>query len=132
MSALPDVVIADVIVVNANVYTVDPDRPRAQALAISGEFIITVGSNEEVGRLAGRATRLIDAGGRLGERRHIVAVEHDGGALPWAGAGTPGSLAGAGLARSVARLISSRAPAPASSFSGSFTSRKRSNSLDGA
>ncbi|MET0214181.1 MAG: amidohydrolase [Vicinamibacterales bacterium] len=65
MSALPDVVIADVIVVNANVYTVDPDRPRAQALAISGEFIIKVGSNEEVRRLASRATRVIDAGGRL-------------------------------------------------------------------
>ena len=61
----PDVVIADVIVVNANVHTVDPDRPRAEALAISGEFITKVGSNEEVRRLAGRATRVIDAGGRL-------------------------------------------------------------------
>ena len=65
MSVPPDVVIADVIVVNANVHTVDADRPRAQALAISGEFIIKVGSNEEVRRLAGRATRIIDAGGRL-------------------------------------------------------------------
>ena len=65
MSVPPDVVIADVIVVNANVHTVDPDRPRAEALAISGEFIIKVGSNEEVRRLAGRATRIIDAGGRL-------------------------------------------------------------------
>ena len=65
MSVTPDVAIADVIVVNANVHTVDPDRPRAEALAISGEFITKVGSNEEVRRLAGRATRIIDAGGRL-------------------------------------------------------------------
>jgi predicted amidohydrolase YtcJ len=65
VSETPDVVIADVIVINANVYTVDPDRPRAQALAISGEFIIKAGSNEEVRRLAGRSTRVIDAGGRL-------------------------------------------------------------------
>jgi predicted amidohydrolase YtcJ len=65
VSVAPDVVIADVIVVNANVHTVDPDRPRTQAIAISGEFIIKVGSNEEVRRLAGRSTRIIDAGGRL-------------------------------------------------------------------
>ena len=61
----PDVVSAEAIVVNANVHTVDHDRPRAQALAISGEFIVKVGSNEEVRRLAGRSTRIIDAGGRL-------------------------------------------------------------------
>jgi predicted amidohydrolase YtcJ len=65
VSVPPGVVTADVIVVNASVYTVDDDRPRAQALAISGEFIIQVGSNEEVRPLAGRATRIIDAGGRL-------------------------------------------------------------------
>ena len=65
MSAPPEIVTADAIVVNANVYTVDPDRPRVQALAISGEFIVKVGSNEEVRRLVGRATRVIDAGGRL-------------------------------------------------------------------
>jgi predicted amidohydrolase YtcJ len=65
VSETPDVVIADVIVVNANVHTVDPDRARAQALAISGEFIIKAGSNEEVRRLAGRSTRIVDAGGRL-------------------------------------------------------------------
>ena len=65
MSGTPDVVIVDVIVVNANVHTVDPDRPRAEALAISGECIIQVGSNDEVRRLAGRPTRIIDAGGRV-------------------------------------------------------------------
>ena len=65
MSVPPDVVIADVIVVNANVHTVDPERPRAQAIGISGEFIIQVGSNGDVRKLAGRATRIIDAGGRL-------------------------------------------------------------------
>ena len=56
---------ADVLVVNANIHTVDPDWPHAHALAIRGEIIIAVGSDDEIRDRAGPGTQVIDAGGRL-------------------------------------------------------------------
>ena len=56
---------ADLVIVNAVIHTVDAERPRAQAIAIAGEHIIAVGSDEDVRLLAGPTTRVIDAGGRL-------------------------------------------------------------------
>jgi predicted amidohydrolase YtcJ len=56
---------ADLVIVNAVIHTVDAERPRAQAVAIAGEHIIAVGSDEDVRLLAGPTTRVIDAGGRL-------------------------------------------------------------------
>jgi len=53
----------DWILVNASIYTVDARRPRAQALAVRGERLAAVGSNEQVRALAGPATRVVDAGG---------------------------------------------------------------------
>src|SRR5688572_29451967 len=43
----------------------DPLRPRASAVAVAGSRIVRVGSDEEVRRLATRAARIIDAGGKL-------------------------------------------------------------------
>lgn len=54
---------ADIVIENARVLTMDPARPRAEALAIKGERILAVGSLDEVAALAGPATRRIDAGG---------------------------------------------------------------------
>ena len=51
-------------VVNANVWTGDPSRPRAEALALADERIVHVGTTDEVRALAGDA-RVIDAGGRF-------------------------------------------------------------------
>src|SRR5579862_2223518 len=56
---------ADVVVVNAKIYTVNPRQPWAQALAIRGEKISAVGTNKEIARYRGPATRIIDAQGRL-------------------------------------------------------------------
>lgn len=56
---------ADLVIVNAKVHTVDAARPSAEAVAICGERIARVGANDEVRRLAGGATRTIDARGRL-------------------------------------------------------------------
>ncbi len=56
---------ADLIVTNAAVYTVNPQQPRAEAVAIRGGTIAAVGSAEEVGALRGTATQVIDAGGRF-------------------------------------------------------------------
>ncbi len=56
---------ADLIIVNANVRTLEEGEPRAEAVAVAGNRILEVGGNEEVRRLAGPETRVIDAGGRL-------------------------------------------------------------------
>jgi predicted amidohydrolase YtcJ len=54
---------ADLILVNGNVYTLDRAQPRAQAIAVDGEWIVAVGSNAEIRRYAGAATRTIDLDG---------------------------------------------------------------------
>jgi predicted amidohydrolase YtcJ len=51
-------------IVNAKIWTGDPGKPWAEALAIAGEKIAVVGSNDEV-RAAARGVETIDAGGRL-------------------------------------------------------------------
>jgi predicted amidohydrolase YtcJ len=51
-------------IVNANIWTGDPSAPRAQALAVRGEQIAAVGTNDEIRRLAADTT-VIDAAGRL-------------------------------------------------------------------
>jgi predicted amidohydrolase YtcJ len=56
---------ADLIVTNANVWTVDSKLPKAQAVAIIGDRIVAVGSQADVQGWRGASTRVIDAGGRL-------------------------------------------------------------------
>ncbi len=56
---------ADLIVVNARVWTVDAARPEAEAVAVSGDRILAVGTRGEVERLRGPDTRVIDAEGRF-------------------------------------------------------------------
>jgi len=52
-------------VVNARIWTGDTRRPWADAMAISGERITTVGSSAEVRKLVTPSTRLIDAHGMM-------------------------------------------------------------------
>lgn len=54
----------DVIYTNANIYTVDPNRPRAEALAVAGNRIAAVGSAAEILRLRQPDTTVRDLGGR--------------------------------------------------------------------
>ena len=56
---------ADLIIVNAKVWTVDPARPTAQAVAVLGDRIAAVGSDAEIEAWRGPATRRIDARGQL-------------------------------------------------------------------
>ncbi len=56
---------ADLILTGGVVWTGDPDRPSAEAIAISGEEIIAVGSAREVARLEGAGTRVIELDGRF-------------------------------------------------------------------
>ncbi|MFT3976667.1 MAG: amidohydrolase [Sphingomonas bacterium] len=52
------------ILFNGRIFTADPARLHAEALAIRGERITAVGSNATVKRLADAHTRLVDLGGR--------------------------------------------------------------------
>lgn len=54
---------ADLIIENARLLTMDPSRPRAEAIALKDGHILAVGSRAEVAALAPSATRRIDAGG---------------------------------------------------------------------
>jgi len=52
---------ADLIIINANVYTVDSRLPKAGAFAVKNSRFIAVGTNDEIKGLAGKDTRTIDA-----------------------------------------------------------------------
>ena len=54
----------DVILSNGKIITVDAKFSIAQAVAIQGERILAVGTNQDINRLAGPATRRIDLRGR--------------------------------------------------------------------
>jgi predicted amidohydrolase YtcJ len=54
---------ADLILVNGRVYTLEESNPWAEAVAIAGERILKVGSNEDVRRLRKTGTREIDLAG---------------------------------------------------------------------
>ncbi|HTR36668.1 MAG TPA: amidohydrolase [Bryobacteraceae bacterium] len=54
----------DLILTNGKIVTVDERFRIAQAVAIQGDHVVAVGSNQEMDRLAGINTRRIDLGGR--------------------------------------------------------------------
>jgi len=55
---------ADLLLTHAAVWTGDPARPDAQAVAIIGDRIVAVGSDAEIARWRGPATQVVNAGGR--------------------------------------------------------------------
>ena len=64
---------ADLIITNARIYTMDAARPNAQAIAVRGDLILAVGSNEDMEALAGDNTRMLDAAGNT-----MLPGFHDG------------------------------------------------------
>ena len=56
---------ADLLLTNAYVYTVDDSRTVAEAVAIRGNEIVHVGSNDETGRFIGSNTKVFDLDGRM-------------------------------------------------------------------
>lgn len=55
---------ADLILLSAKIWTGDPARPSAEALAARGGRIVALGSNHDVETLRGSKTRVVDAKGR--------------------------------------------------------------------
>ena len=55
--------LAEVVITNARVLTMDPANPRAEAVALAGDHILAVGARASVEALAGPGCRMIDAGG---------------------------------------------------------------------
>jgi len=57
---------ADFVIKNAEIITIDKDNPRAEAIAVIGEFIVGVGSNTFIDQFIEEGkTEVIDAEGRL-------------------------------------------------------------------
>jgi hypothetical protein len=56
---------ADLVIVNANVRTMDSARPAAEAVAVHNGRVTAVGTSAEMRRMAGPRTRVLDAGGAL-------------------------------------------------------------------
>jgi predicted amidohydrolase YtcJ len=57
--------VANLIVIHAQVYTVDRQHPKAEAVAMIGDRIVAVGTTAEIDLWRGPETRVIDAHGKL-------------------------------------------------------------------
>ncbi|MCI0516625.1 MAG: hypothetical protein L0Y45_02210 [Woeseiaceae bacterium] len=55
---------ADMIVTGGRVWIIDPAGPRASALAVRGDRLLAVGTDEEIESLAGPDTERVNAAGR--------------------------------------------------------------------
>jgi predicted amidohydrolase YtcJ len=56
---------ADLILRNAAVYTMNPARPWAEAVAVRGDMIVFTGADRDVPLYRGRETKTVDLGGRM-------------------------------------------------------------------
>jgi predicted amidohydrolase YtcJ len=54
----------DLIVVNGNIYTVNEKQPHTEAMAVKGDRIVFLGSNEDARKFRGDKTRIVDLGGK--------------------------------------------------------------------
>ncbi|WOJ97054.1 amidohydrolase [Congregibacter brevis] len=73
---------AEIIVVNGDVRTVDPDTPRVEAFAIENKRFTAVGSNADIRALADSNTKIIDAAGRTVTPGLIDSHSHMDGNAP--------------------------------------------------
>ena len=55
---------ADTVFFNGNIHTVNDAQPQAEAIAIKGDRILFVGSNEDAKKYSGSATRTLDLKGK--------------------------------------------------------------------
>ncbi len=55
---------ADLVLINGNIITMNPEQPRAQAIAIKYEKIVEVGTNNEIKPWVNKNTKIIDLKGK--------------------------------------------------------------------
>ena len=85
---------ADLVIVNSRVFTNQAEKPWTDALAIRGDRVVAAGTAEEIQKLTGPKTTVVDAGGRVtvpgfndahthpGTTLEGVQLEVGGGPLP--------------------------------------------------
>src|SRR6478735_1773227 len=56
---------ADLVIVNANIHTMNAAQKEARSIAVVGNKIVAIGSDAETKTLIGPKTRVIDAKGKL-------------------------------------------------------------------
>lgn len=71
--------VADTIMLNGNIYTVDENNPTAEAIAIRDGRILSVGSNEEVRKFQGDSTAVVDLEGKFAMPGFIEGHGHFSG-----------------------------------------------------
>ena len=64
-SETPDIPPASLILINADVVTVDPELPNAEAVAIQADRILAVGTSSDMLEHRGEATEIIDLAGQM-------------------------------------------------------------------
>ena len=74
---------ADLVVLNANVITIDTDSPRAEAFAVMNGRIIAVGSNSSIRAFIGKTTRVMDVQGKTVTPGFNDAHLHPGPIYPY-------------------------------------------------
>lgn len=57
--------VADYLFTNAKIYTVNEERPWAQAIAVQGDKIIYVGASDYAKKFVGKKTKVFDLGGKM-------------------------------------------------------------------
>jgi predicted amidohydrolase YtcJ len=67
---------ADLVLRNGKVVTVDENVPDGEAVAVKGDTIVAVGSDEEIARYVGRRTEVIDLDGQLAIPGFIESHAH--------------------------------------------------------
>ncbi|MBS0614911.1 MAG: amidohydrolase [Proteobacteria bacterium] len=77
-TALHAGIVPDLILVNANVLTIDAALPRAQGFAVKNGRFVAIGRSEDMRALAGRDTEVIDAAGMTVTPGFIDAHCHPG------------------------------------------------------
>ena len=68
--------VADLILTNGSFVTLNPDHPNAEALAVKDQKIMALGTTEEMAKLTGPATRIMDLGGAVGVPGFIEGHGH--------------------------------------------------------
>jgi hypothetical protein len=73
---------ADLVLLNGMILTLDAEDRQVCCLAVRGREIMAVGSEPEIKRFVGSATRIINLKGRMGMPGFVDAHSHTTGVLP--------------------------------------------------